>query len=395
MSPSDQPASDLGAMSFGDHLQELRTRLFRALIVPLPLAIGFFFIASDLRALLMAPLFAALKANRQSIQVQALNPAETITTDLKLSLVAALAVSAPWVLYQLWKFISPGLYAHERRYIHFLTPLSGVMTACGMALFYWVLLPLTLLVLVSFGAQRPTMLPIPVEEVAPDGTAPAAPASDAGAAGAAAPKGPAAFAFPVLSEDPVQPKAGQAWISPSAQTLRIAVPLEDSSPNAVIALAGEAEALVSGETASVEGRLAILEVPLTVLGGVAQIYRLSEYISFALLLLLGSIVAFQMPLVVLLLGWAGLVSPKFLREKRKWAVFIMAIVAAVVTPPDVTSMLLLLVPLWLLYEFSIVLLVLVPAHRVARGRILAVSRSSREPDESEGSGDRWGGGPPP
>ena len=73
----------------------------------------------------------------------------------------------------------------------------------------------------------------------------------------------------------------------------------------------------------------------------------------------------------------------------------MAIVAAIVTPPDVTSMLLLLVPLWLLYEFSIVLLVLVPAHRVARGRILAVSRSSREPDESEGSGDRWGGGPPP
>jgi sec-independent protein translocase protein TatC len=89
------------------------------------------------------------------------------------------------------------------------------------------------------------------------------------------------------------------------------------------------------------------------------------------------------------------VSPKFLREKRKWAVFIMAIVAAIVTPPDVTSMLLLLVPLWLLYEFSIVLLVLVPAHRVARGRILAVSRSSREPDEAEGSGDRWGGGPPP
>ncbi|MBI1304103.1 MAG: hypothetical protein GC172_09990 [Phycisphaera sp.] len=393
MSPSDQPESDLGAMSFGDHLQELRTRLFRALIVPLPLAIGFFFIAPDIRALLMAPLFAALKANRQSIQVQALNPAETITTDLKLSLVAALAVSAPWVLYQLWKFISPGLYAHERRYIHFLTPLSGVMTVCGTALFYFVLLPLTLLVLVSFGAERPKMLPVPVAEVAPDGTAPAKETDDG--TGAARPLPPSPFAFPVFAEDPVAPSAGQAWISPSAQSLRIAVPLEDSSANAVVALAGEAEELLSGGGSSVEGRLAILEVPLTVLGGVAQVYRLSEYISFALLLLLGSVVAFQMPLVVLLLGWAGLVTPKFLREKRKWAVFIMAIVAAVVTPPDVTSMLLLLVPLWLLYEFSIVLLVLVPAHRVARGRVLAVSRSSREPDEAEGSGDRWGGGPPP
>jgi len=385
-------------MSFGDHLQELRTRLVRALIVPLPLAVGFFFLAPEFRAILMAPLFAALKANRQSIQVQALNPAETITTDLKLAIVAALAVSAPWVLYQLWKFISPGLYAHERRYIHFLTPLSGVMTACGMALFYWVLLPLTLLVLVSFGAQRPTMLPLPAGEVAPDGTAAAPTESDDGAAAPPRATAPLPFAFPVLAEDPTEPKAGQAWISPSAQALRIAVPLEESSPNAVVALASEAGEFLSGGEGKGQGRLAILEVPLTVLGGVAQVYRLSEYISFALLLLLGSIVAFQMPLVVLLLGWAGLVNPAMLRAKRKWAIFIMAIVASIVTPPDVTSMLLLLLPLWLLYEFSIVLLVLVPAHRVARGRILAVSRSRRggdEPDESEGSGDRWGGGSPP
>lgn len=389
MSPSDQPDTDLGTMSFGDHLQELRLRLFRALIVPLPLAIVFFFFAADFRAILMAPLFAALKANRQPIQVQALSPAETITTDLKLSIVTALAVSAPWVLYQLWKFISPGLYAHERRYIHFLTPLSGVMTVCGAALFYWVLLPLTLLVLVSFGAARPTTLPLPVTEVAPDGTAPI---------DTAAPSGPAAplpLAFPILAEDPSAPTAGQAWIVPSAQALRIAVPLEDSSPNAVIALAGEAEALVSGSEASDAPRLAILEVPLTVLGGVAQIYRLSEYISFSLLLLLGSVVAFQMPLVILLLGWAGIVTPKLLREKRKWAILAMTLVAAVATPPDVTSMLLLLVPLWLLYEFSIVLLVAVPAHRVSRGRILAVGRAGREPAEAEGSGDRWGGGPPP
>ena len=180
MSPSDQPepskGSDLGIMSFGEHLEELRKRLGWALIVPLPLAIAFFFFAPYLRELLIAPLFAALRANGQTMQVQALSPAETITTDMKLAVIAALSVSAPWLLYQLWKFVSPGLYVHERRYVHFLTPLSSVMTMCGIALFYWVLLPFTLLFLVSFGAARARTVPMTPAAVAPDGTAAEAPA---------------------------------------------------------------------------------------------------------------------------------------------------------------------------------------------------------------------------
>ncbi|MFN9124263.1 MAG: twin-arginine translocase subunit TatC [bacterium] len=380
MSPSDQPepskGSDLGIMSFGEHLEELRKRLGWALIVPLPLAIAFFFFAPYLRELLIAPLFAALRANGQTMQVQALSPAETITTDMKLAVIAALSVSAPWLLYQLWKFVSPGLYVHERRYVHFLTPLSSVMTMCGIALFYWVLLPFTLLFLVSFGAARARTVPMTPAAVAPDGTAAEAPAE------------PQPFAFPVLDEDPAQPKPGQAWLSATDQVLRIAVPTQQSSPNAVIELATEASKLISGETEPVEQRLAILEVPLTVLGGVSQEYRLSEYVNFTLILLAGSVIAFQMPIAVLLLGWVGLVSPKFLREKRRWAVFGMAIIAAVVTPPDVTSMLLLLIPLWLLYELGIILLVFVPAHRVSQGRVFSLRRKPSEPDESDGG---WGG----
>jgi sec-independent protein translocase protein TatC len=380
MSPSDQPepskGSDLGIMSFGEHLEELRKRLGWALIVPLPLAIVFFFFAPYLREILIAPLFAALRANGQTVQVQALSPAETITTDMKLAVIAALSVSAPWLLYQLWKFVSPGLYVHERRYVHFLTPLSSVMTMCGIALFYWVLLPFTLLFLVSFGAARARTVPMPPAAVAPDGTAAEAPAK------------PQPFAFPVLDEDPAEPKPGQAWLSTKDQVLRIAVPLQQSSPNAVIELATDASKLLSGETGPTEQQLSILEVPLTVLGGVSQVYRLSEYINFTLLLLAGSVIAFQMPIAVLLLGWVGLVSPKFLREKRRWAVFGMAIIAAVVTPPDVTSMLLLLIPLWLLYELGIILLVFVPAHRVSQGRVFSLRRKPSEPDESDGG---WGG----
>jgi hypothetical protein len=61
----------------------------------------------------------------------------------------------------------------------------------------------------------------------------------------------------------------------------------------------------------------------------------------------------------------------------------MAIIAAIVTPPDITSMLLLLVPLWLLYEFGIVLLVLVPAHRVAQGRVFSVRRGAAQPAQTD------------
>ena len=342
-------------MSFGDHLQELRARVFKALVVPLPLAIVLFFFAPEIRDILIRPLFAAQRANGQPEQVQALSPAETISTDMKLAIISAIALSAPWVLFQLWKFIEPGLYRHERRYVYFLMPLSGVLTILGIALFYWVLLPFTLLFLVGFGASQPRTVPVP----------------EAGAEVATElPEGTAANIL-VLDEDPPNPKAGDLWISAKKQVLRIAVPLEKISPNALVQATSDLSATLSGQ-ADAAKTLSILEVPLTVVGGIAQMYRLSEYVSFCLMLLLGSVVAFQLPVVILLLGWVGFITPKFLREKRRWAILIMAIIAAVVTPPDVMSMILLLGPLWALYEFGILLLVFVPAHKVAQGRVFSV-----------------------
>ena len=353
-------------MSFGEHLHELRGRVFKALIVPLPLSIGFFFLAPHIRELLVAPLFAALRANGQTVQIQALSPAETITVDMKLAVVAALSVSAPWLLFQLWKFVEPGLFVHERRYVHFLAPLSSVLTACAIALFYWILLPFTLLFLVSFGSARPKTFDAPPPLSATnDGTA-------TDGANPTALVAPTTFAFPVLDEDPPAPRAGEAWISSRDQVLRVAVPVQKVVANAVLDLANRATELVSPTVEPTVPQLQLLEIPLSVLGGVSQVYRLSEYINFTLLLLAGSVVAFQMPVAILLLGWVGMVNPRMLREKRRWAVFIMAIIAAVVTPPDLTSMLLLLVPLWMLYEFGIVLLLLVPAHKVAQGRVFSV-----------------------
>lgn len=382
MSPSDQPeptkGSDLGIMSFGEHLDELRKRLWRALVVPLPLGIVFFFFAPYFREVLIAPLFAALRANGQTLQIQALSPTETITTDMKLAVIAAVSVSAPWLIYQLWLFVSPGLYVHERRYARFLTPLSAIMTCCGIAVFYWVLLPFSLLFLVAFGAAQPRSVPMPAAQIAPDGTPAAAPD----------PNAPKPFAFELRDEDPEAPVPGQAWVSAKDQVLRIAVPMQKPAPNALIGAVTDASESVFGSAAPQVPQLSILEIPLTVLGGISQIYGLSVYISFALLLLGGTVIAFQMPLVVLLLGWVGLVTPQFLRAKRRMAVFIMAIAAAVVTPStDPGTMMIMLLPLWMLYEFGILLLVFVPSHKVAQGRVFRFRRTG-EPDESDGG---WGG----
>jgi sec-independent protein translocase protein TatC len=62
---------------------------------------------------------------------------------------------------------------------------------------------------------------------------------------------------------------------------------------------------------------------------------------------------FQMPVIISFLGLLGLVSQKFLREKRRYAVLLISIVAAIAAPPDALSMILLLVPMWFLYELSI------------------------------------------
>ena len=375
MQPRDQPDSVSSSMSFGDHLHELRDRLFKALIVPLPLSIVLFFLAPYLRELLIAPLFVALKANGQATQIQALSPAETIMTDMKLAVVAALSLSAPWVVFQLWKFIEPGLHHHEKRYVHFITPLSSILTACAIAVFYWILLPTTLLFLVSFGASVPRKIAAPIDPAV--ATTP----DNATAAVSNAPL--TTFAFPVLDEDPVAPRAGEAWISTKDQVMRVAIPVSKANQSALLNLAADASAaLMNNAPTNEEPQLVLLEVPLTVLGGISQVYRLSEYISFVLLLLAGAVVAFQMPAVILLLGWVGFVTPKFLREKRRWAVFIMAIIAAVVTPPDVMSMMLLLLPLWLLYEFGIVLLVFVPAHKVASGRVFSVGQRASAPAQT-------------
>lgn len=90
---------------------------------------------------------------------------------------------------------------------------------------------------------------------------------------------------------------------------------------------------------------------------------ISDYISFFMMLTLVFGFAFEMPLIIVTLGMLGLVNDEFLRKNRRFAIMVMAILAAIVTPPDALSMLSLLAPLIVLYELSIVLVKVLKPNR--------------------------------
>jgi len=319
------------SMSFGDHLEELRRRLFWAIAVPLPLAIVIFIFSDPIIEWLYRPLDPVLESFRLPRRLQALGPAEVLIIKLKLSLISAAVVAAPWILWQTWLFVRPGLYGHERRFVHFLVPGSAVLTASGLSLMYFVMLPLMLRVLVLFG----TSLQLGGTTVADDprvanviGSSPV---------------------IEIRMSTPNSPAPGDVWLEWPQMDLYMAVPA----------------AADSGGGSGVE----IMLVPSPSGSIISQEFRLTTYIDFVLLLMLGIVVAFQMPLVILLMGWIGMVSAKELRAKRKYALFGCAVTAAVITPADALSMVIMLIPLAALYELSILLLVLVPASAVAEGTI--------------------------
>lgn len=79
---------------------------------------------------------------------------------------------------------------------------------------------------------------------------------------------------------------------------------------------------------------------------------INEYLDFATKMLLGFGVMFELPLVILILARFGIVSPEFLSKNRRWAILIIAVMAALFTPPDALSMGIMAVPLYLLFEIS-------------------------------------------
>lgn len=89
--------------------------------------------------------------------------------------------------------------------------------------------------------------------------------------------------------------------------------------------------------------------------GLVPLFTISSYISFTVSFLVAFGVVFQVPLVFWFLGYLSLISSEFLRKNRKYAVLVIAILSAIITPPDVFSQILMMGPLMLLYEIGVTL----------------------------------------
>ncbi len=313
---ADRP-HDPKLMSFGEHLEELRKRLVVTLVGLFVLFLGGLFVGHALFDLLTQPLMEQLKEAGQPQTLLATSPVEAFGAYIKVALVAAVLVGLPWALFQFWLFLSPGLYPEERRFVYFLLPMSVVLTLLGIAVLYFVLLPISLLFLIRFGAGLG----------APDVATQALPA------GVELFTGP-----PLLAIDPVDPPAGSMWINESMQQLRMA--------------------LSNGE---------VMGLPLVSSRGIAQQYRISEYINLVFMLGVAFAIAFQVPLVLMLLSWAGIFEPDDLKPYRKHVLFGCAVGSALLPTQDPWSLLILASCLYGLFEFGLILMKVVPASRVARG----------------------------
>lgn len=124
---------------FISHLIELRDRLLRAVLVVLAIFLSLFYFANDIYALLAEPLLSHLPEGGSMIATEVASP---FLTPLKLTLVASIFIAIPYLLYQMWAFIAPGLYVHERRMIVPLLLSSTLLFYVGMAFAYFVVFPL-------------------------------------------------------------------------------------------------------------------------------------------------------------------------------------------------------------------------------------------------------------
>ncbi len=296
-------------MTIGEHLEELRKRLVYGLLGFAVVMIFFMIPAIGDRALqvLCKPLVDGLEAHHLPSQVYVNGLTEGFMTYLQISIVAGLVFAGPWLLYQMWLFISAGLYPHERKAVTKYIPLSVSLFVAGVLFVYFVVLPLTVNFFLAFNSGLPS---------------PASTRYEVTVKGKGMP-------IPVFDGDP-EIQAGTIWYNNLEHQIKIRLPDQNGKPGEMRIMQFSSENLIASHI------------------------TLDDYIGFVFTFMLVFGIAFQLPLVMLALVSIGIIDTDLLRKHRKIVWFIMTILAAVMAPGDiVTSMLALLIPLVFLYEFGI------------------------------------------
>lgn len=306
-------------MSFGEHLEELRTRLIRALIgVALATVLAFVY-GQELMQVVLRPLLVVQAAHGLQPHLQSISPASAFMVYMKLAFLAGLLVGMPWVLHNAWQFVSAGMYPRERRFVKGLTLPSLILFALGVLFLYFIVLPLMLQFFITFNRAFPIpdLTPASVQRWLLPGKQ--AVTSDVAA--------PTRVQVPVLTQDPPDAAVGDLWVN--STTGRLVLKSADGYRSI-------------GTEPGVHGTV------------IESQFALDHYVSFVLTLALAFGVAFETPVVVFFLAWTGLVTLEAMRRGRRFVIVGVVAAAAILTPtPDLIGQLLLAGPIYLLFELGL------------------------------------------
>ena len=237
-------------MTFWDHLDELRSVIIRIMIVTGLVAVVAFCFKEELFAVVLAPrtsdfiTYQLMGVGPFSIHLMNTGLTEQFMIHLKTAMYAGLLLASPYVIYQLFRFVSPALYDHERHYATLLVTSGYVMFMLGTLLNYFLIFPLTVKFLGTYQ----------------------------------------------VSEE------------------------------------------------------------------VANMLTLQSYMDTLIMMSLVMGVVFELPVVCWLLGWMGLISASMMQTWRRHAIVAILIVSAIITPTtDAFTLFVVALPIWLLYELSIVI----------------------------------------
>jgi len=158
--PQEDEKESMPTMGFLDHLEELRKRIIYSII---SVAVGFFICwwkVERIYDVMQKPIIDALRANGMAEKLVYLNPTEPFNLYLKIAALAGLFLTSPFVLYQVWMFISPGLYRQEKKYaVPFMVSTITLFTLGGY-FGYRIVYPAALNFLINFGKQFQPMITI-------------------------------------------------------------------------------------------------------------------------------------------------------------------------------------------------------------------------------------------
>lgn len=347
-------------MTFLEHLEELRWHIMRSLAAIVAVGVLIFIYRVEvIEGVLLAPLdgnfpmhkficwfkqdvlgdLTATCLDKINVDIQIISPYEGFLKALTIAFVGGFVVAFPYVLWEVWRFIKPGLHPHERSGLRGNVAIMSLLFFMGVSFGYFVITPFSVQFLANF------KLTSGVEEVQ------APPPSEV----------PSEVPREVLEDGTITFNGRRDSTGNVELDGRFRFPGQDSLGS--IRLRGKMP--VEGEI-ELEGTIRMAAVPekapepgdpgaVVMKDGtvIENNWRIGNVIGLITQIVLAGGILFELPIMVYYLTKIGVLSPEFMRTYRRHAIVVLLIISAIITPPDPLSQILLFVPLMVLYEVSL------------------------------------------